>query len=78
MKLPQLTLRDLFWLVLVCAVACGWWISARATREAKIESERAWEITEAIKMRLEEIENRTGTGEGADYSGTITEVIPVD
>jgi len=26
MKLPQLTLRDLFWLVLVCALAVGWWV----------------------------------------------------
>jgi hypothetical protein len=24
MKLPQFTLRDLFWLVLVCALAVGW------------------------------------------------------
>jgi hypothetical protein len=26
MKLPQLTLRDLFWLVLVCALVSGWWV----------------------------------------------------
>lgn len=26
MKLPQLSLRDLFWLVLVCALAVGWWV----------------------------------------------------
>jgi hypothetical protein len=26
MKLPQLSLRDLFWLVLVCAMGLGWWI----------------------------------------------------
>ncbi len=26
MKLPQLALRELFWLVLVCALACGWWL----------------------------------------------------
>jgi hypothetical protein len=25
MKLPQFTLRDLFWLVLVSAMAVGWW-----------------------------------------------------
>lgn len=24
MKLPQLSLRDLFWLVLVVALGCGW------------------------------------------------------
>jgi hypothetical protein len=26
MKLPQLHLRDLFWLVLVVALGCGWWV----------------------------------------------------
>ena len=25
MKLPRLSLRDLFWLVLVCAMGLGWW-----------------------------------------------------
>ena len=29
MKLPQLSLRDLFWLVLVCALAVGWWVNRR-------------------------------------------------
>jgi hypothetical protein len=31
MKLPQLHLRDLFWLVLICALAAGWWAEHRAT-----------------------------------------------
>lgn len=26
MKLPQLSLRDLFWIVLVSALVVGWWI----------------------------------------------------
>ena len=26
MKLPQLHLRDLFWLVLVCGLVLGWWL----------------------------------------------------
>lgn len=26
MKLPKLSLRDLFWLMLVCALAVGWWV----------------------------------------------------
>jgi len=25
-KLPQLSLRDLFWLVALVAIGCGWWI----------------------------------------------------
>ena len=32
MKLPQLTLRDLFWLILVAACLCGWW-TARSSAE---------------------------------------------
>ena len=39
MKLPQLHLRDLFWLVLVVALAVGWWIDhlhAANRREAVI------------------------------------------
>lgn len=26
MKLPRFNLRDLFWLVLVMAMGCGWWV----------------------------------------------------
>jgi hypothetical protein len=26
MKLPRFILRDLFWLVLACAIGLGWWL----------------------------------------------------
>lgn len=29
MKLPQLSLRDLFWLLLVVALGCAWWVRGR-------------------------------------------------
>ncbi len=29
MKLPKLHIRDLFWLVMVCALAVGWWVDHR-------------------------------------------------
>lgn len=29
MKLPQLSLRELFWLVLVSAIASAWWLDHR-------------------------------------------------
>ena len=32
MKLPQLSLRELFWLVLVCALALGWWLERASLR----------------------------------------------
>jgi hypothetical protein len=34
MKLTRFTLRDLFWLLLVCSFAAGWWAELRARREA--------------------------------------------
>jgi len=36
MKLPRFTLRDLFWLVLVCALAVGWWVE-RSRLTAQID-----------------------------------------
>ena len=38
MKLRLLTLRDLFWLVLVCALAVGWWVEHR--EKARMQAER--------------------------------------
>ena len=36
MKLPKLHLRDLFWLVLVVALGCAWWLEReRQTSELK-------------------------------------------
>ena len=32
MKLPQLSLRDVFWLVAFVAMGCGWWVRERALR----------------------------------------------
>ena len=45
MKLPQLTLRDLFWLVLVASCLCAWWAdrSRIVAREAALEA-RAKEL----------------------------------
>ena len=37
MKLPQLSLRDLFWLVLVVAMGCGWWVERQRLRMTNAE-----------------------------------------
>ena len=40
MKHPQVTLRDLFWLATLVALACGWWLDRQglfATNKALIE-----------------------------------------
>jgi hypothetical protein len=42
MKLPQLSLRDLFWLVLVCGLLVALWIErSRPKREADLWKENA-------------------------------------
>ena len=35
MKLPQLHIRDLFWLVTVVALLCGWWFQQGQVAEAR-------------------------------------------
>lgn len=39
MKMPKLYLRDLFWLILVCALAVGWWMD-HETLKADVQSVR--------------------------------------
>ena len=42
MKLPQLSLRDLFWLVALAAMGCGWWVErSRPKREAEMWEKHA-------------------------------------
>jgi hypothetical protein len=51
-KLPQLTLRDLFWLVALVAMGCGWWIDrtglSQSSRNAQQFEQIADELREAI------------------------------
>ena len=51
-ELPQLTLRDLFWLVALVAMGCGWWVErtglSRSSRKAKQFEQIAEELREAI------------------------------
>jgi hypothetical protein len=59
MKRFKFTLRDLFWLVLVCALAVGWWIEHRdlAQRRQQIDGLRRNEqhlmnLTTALQAEL--------------------------
>ena len=45
MKRPQVSLRDLFWLVLVSASLCGWWMPQGRIAEARRERDRAEQDT---------------------------------
>jgi hypothetical protein len=51
MKLPQLTLRDLFWLVLVVALGCAWWSHARQAT-ADIRRERRQLDLEILRRQV--------------------------
>jgi hypothetical protein len=60
MKLPQLALRDLFWLVLVAAIGCGWWIERQSLSG---DVKRLHELADEKDVRI-----RTLEGELAGYS----------
>jgi hypothetical protein len=44
MKLPQLSLRELFWIVLVCALAVGWWVERRGLIERAKAADQRYEV----------------------------------
>ena len=47
MKLPQLSLRDLFWLVALVAMGCGWWVEWNKSRQLRSDLEHykeAWRL----------------------------------
>jgi hypothetical protein len=55
MKLPQLSLRDLFWLVALIAMGCGWWVercvriaAESESRNFKLEANRHQEQLNAL------------------------------
>lgn len=52
MKLPRFTLRELFLLVVIAAMGCGWWadrtVLSQSSRNAKQFEDIAHELSEAI------------------------------
>lgn len=46
MKLPQLSLRDLFWLVALVAMGCGWWVDRSIVKE--YEQRRSESLQSAV------------------------------
>jgi len=43
MKLPQVTLRELFLLVVIAAMGCGWWVRERKLA-AVVKANARWEF----------------------------------
>ena len=56
MKLPQLSLRELFLLVVIAAMGCGWWVE-RAGFISRLHEAEAWK---AGAGALQELVERKG------------------
>lgn len=91
MKPPKLTLRDLFWLVLVAALLCAWWSRDRQSLEqaaiaeakiAELEAELSSPLTIrrrqnlATHLEIEALKERMKANQEAMLSGkTFHEVM---
>jgi hypothetical protein len=69
MKLPQLHLRDLFWLVLVCAVASGWWADKRTAQQTitRLRDEAVQAEWEIARLKALPVLPHYSMGPGPDY-----------
>lgn len=73
MKLPQLTLRELFLLVVIAAMGCGWW---RAELRAQAEAESVDALAKEMEKQLQAIaDEQYKASDGTEYSGYKVEVI---
>ena len=61
MKLPQLHLRDLFWLVALVGMGCGWWVDRQQTSRTMIKVERFRNL-EATADRMAYFIEKNGLG----------------
>jgi hypothetical protein len=59
MKLPQLSLRDLFWLMLVAGCLCGWFGDCGYLRQRIVELEQRLDWKEAINA-VATVTSKTG------------------
>lgn len=78
MKLPQLSLRDLFWLVLVCALGVAWWIEHRQrvaeAQEHAHDRDLIRSLHEMTQSLMDSLGQQAETP-ATDYSGILVEVI---
>ena len=57
-KLPKLTLRDLFWLVALVAMGCGWWVDRRS-------------VAARAKLEINQAEQKAGQADSNSYGLTL-------
>jgi hypothetical protein len=86
MKLPQLTLRDLFWLVALVAMGCGWWVERRDLQQEVLNLKQS--DPEEWRLRAEKLAEYVRSGGGTvswgkgelsieGCAGTSIEVWPI-
>lgn len=83
MKLPQLTLRDLFWLVLVAACLCGWFRESQkqerqsaAFLEHWIEKHHHGAVRYPGRYTVEVTDTRTGRTETFNMNRPTSQAPP--
>ena len=54
MKLPQLSLRELFLLVVIAAMGCGWWVRERRIADKERQLDKAIESNAKTEAELAE------------------------
>ena len=81
MKLPQLTLRDLFWLVLACALVVAWWLDRRrlagqlAEEKSRVQSIIS-RLSDSDLRSMFQDDARARHKDDMTYSGVLIEIIP--
>ena len=64
--MKKFTLRDLFWLVLVVAILCGWWLDrgrqAKETRTLRVDMERLGRQAIDLEDHLIDAKQSKGSG----------------
>ena len=66
MRLPQLSLRDLFWLVALVAMGCGWWVDRSSLQRQLRAQDYSVKIISIVY------------GKASDVAGSVRGIYPDD
>ena len=75
---PRFTLRDLFCVVVLCAVSVAWWMNYRSSRYLQHRVEVLRMMYDTLSDRLEDVEGELKSipdADGLSYSGQIVEEV---
>jgi hypothetical protein len=66
----KLTLRDLFWLVALVAMGCGWWVARREAIDSQREAVKLRKDNDWLREQIDDLD-----GEASEHGLEITEVL---